>query len=503
MAFINRRTFLKATAATAISTQFAFSDPPKPKRPNILVFLTDDHGQWAQHAYGNSEIRTPNLDRLAARGTRMVNAFTTCPVCSPARASFFTGRMPSQHGIHDWLDETMPGYHHPGLKGQTLIPELLKPAGYHSALVGKWHCGEERVPKPGFDRWFSYWVHQYPHLGQQNFSDNGKHIIENGLQSPLLTNRAIDFIRDQRQQHADDPFFLFVSYVDTHVPHRDAPADLVSLYAKASFSDIPHEKFAPCHGKIREYKAPNAQAEHERLAEYYAAAGSVDREVGRVLDELQAQGILDDTLVVYTGDHGLNAGHHGIWEKGNGTMPQNFLEESIRVACTLSWPNGGIPQNHTLDGIVNHCDLFATLLDVAGVSVPAQINSPGRSYLPQLLGQSAAGFRDCQISEYGNARMIRTDRHKLILRYPFQGVSFPNELYDLHDDPRETVNRFTDPAMAGVVTDLTGKLDAFFKTYSVPERDGMKLESLPTCTNASPWIVAVRQHNRAATQQGA
>ena len=113
-------------------------------RPNILVFLTDDHGQWAQHAYGDSELRTPNLDRLARTGTRMSQAFTPCPVCSPARASFLTGRMPSQHGIHDWLQEETDALTHPGLQGQTLISELLKEADYHTALVGKWHCGRTR-----------------------------------------------------------------------------------------------------------------------------------------------------------------------------------------------------------------------------------------------------------------------------------------------------------------------------------------------------------------------
>jgi len=204
-------------------------------RPNILVFLSDDHAQWAQHAYGNSELLTPNLDRLAARGTRMTQAFTPCPVCSPARASFFTGRMPSQHGIHDWLEEQKNGFTHPGLGGQTLISELMHDAGYHTGLVGKWHCGWERRPQPGFDRWFSYWLSQYPHYGVQQFSDHGNLLLEHGQQSPLLTRRAIEFLRDGRRngRTRDKPFFLFVSYVDTHSPHQDAPSDLVDQYRSA------------------------------------------------------------------------------------------------------------------------------------------------------------------------------------------------------------------------------------------------------------------------------
>ena len=180
---IKRRSLLKSFGAVTATAVLGTGSAPAEhsaahraaaKRPNILVFLTDDHGQWLQEAYGNSEVQTPNMSRIARNGVRMNNAFTTCPVCSPARASFFTGRMPSQHGIHDWIEEKTQAYAYPWLKGQTLISELLKAAGYNTGLVGKWHCGEERYPHPGFDRWFSYWVNQYPHFGQQNFSDPGE-----------------------------------------------------------------------------------------------------------------------------------------------------------------------------------------------------------------------------------------------------------------------------------------------------------------------------------------
>lgn len=513
METINRRDFLKLSGAAgvalaagpqAVAAPQAVAGPQamaapgtaKPARPNILVFLTDDHGQWAEHAYGNSELKTPHMDRLAAQGVRMTQAFTPCPVCSPARASFFTGRMPSQHGIADWLNDTQcPD--HPGLKGQTLISELLQNAGYHTGLVGKWHCGAEREPKPGFDRYFSYWVSQYPHRGTQNFSDQGQHVVETGQQSPLLTERAVGFLQARKKDAAtaQKPFFLFVGYVDTHTPHNEAPDDLVAQYQSATFHDIPEEEPAACHGRVVEARPKRPEIEHAKRTEYYAAVSSIDREIGKVLAALEANGEMENTLVVYTGDHGLNCGQHGVWEKGNATLPQNFLEESVRVACTVSWPAGGIQQNTVCEDLVNHCDLWATLLEVAGATpdtkTAAEINSPGRSYLPQLHGHRPADWTDTQISEYGNARMLRTKRYKLILRYPFENIDFANELYDLQNDPRETVNRYTDPALSPLVTQLTAHLNAFFAKYTVPGHSGLDLATLPVCNFDSPWTRAV------------
>jgi arylsulfatase A-like enzyme len=397
----------------------ASAEPPR-NRPNILVFLSDDHAAWLQEAYGNSEVRTPNLNRIAQSGVRMTNAFTTSPVCSPARASFFTGRMPSQHGIHDWIEERTQAYAYPWLKDQTLISELLQRQGYHTGLVGKWHCGGERNPHPGFDSWFSYWESQYPHRGEQHFSDNGKEVVESGFQSPLLTERALKFLRTHYNGAGKQgqPFFLFVGYTDTHSPHTEMPAELISGYNTASFRDIPDEAFAGAHGRPLIPVSKDAAAERGKREQYYAAASSIDREVGRVLDELALRGELENTLVVYTGDHGLNAGQHGMWEKGNATVPQNFLEESIRVPCALSWRAGGIACGLESDLLVNHCDLFATLLEAANAP-PSLAESPGESYLSHLRGNGQANWRSHMICEYGNARMIRAGGYKLILRFPF------------------------------------------------------------------------------------
>jgi choline-sulfatase len=505
----NRRDVLKSLGVAAALSQLngartfsagpaAARNPSSGGRPNILVFLTDDHGQWLQQAYGNTEVRTPNLNRIASRGIRMANAYTPCPVCSPARASFFTGRTPSQHGIHDWIEEKTQAYAVPWLKGQTLLSEHLHNAGYHTGLVGKWHCGEERYPHPGFDYWFSYWVSQYPHRGKQNFSENGQHVEADGFQSPLLTERAINFLRGhyRHQETAQRPFFLYVGYTDTHTPHIDMPEDLVALYKQAKFRDVPNEALARCHGKALSPVSDDPAVELANRQQYYAAASSVDREVGKILDELENTGQLANTLVVYTGDHGLNAGQHGIWEKGNATLPQNFLEESIRIPCLLSWPGGEIVENLHSDLWVNHCDLHATLLEAAGVvpeaTLAKEINSPGQSYLSFLRGNSGSKWRDYAICEYGNARMYRTDGYKLILRYPYKGTEFANEFYDLAADPRETANLY---AQAGgensqVIKEMGNQLREFFMHFTAAEHDGLDLEHQPQETPASPWLMA-------------
>ena len=188
-----------------------------PRRPHILVVLTDNHGRWATGCYGNPVVQTPTLDWLARTGVRMDRAFTPSPVCSPARASFFTGQMPSAHGIHDWIEEWEPvGQDHPGLRGQETLGTRLQQAGYHTALFGKWHCGHSRDPQPGFDRWFSYAHSQFPHRGRIAFSDDGQRVEHDGFQSERITREAVRHLEGILSE--DRPVFAVVGHVNTHSP---------------------------------------------------------------------------------------------------------------------------------------------------------------------------------------------------------------------------------------------------------------------------------------------
>jgi arylsulfatase A-like enzyme len=444
-------------------------------RPNLLVFMTDDHGPWATRACGTRVIHSPAMDHIARTGARMSRAFTPCPVCSPARASFFTGLFPSQHGLHDYLS----GDTHPGIAGQTNLGQRLQAGGYQTAMIGKWHCSRPQR-QPGFDRWFTHAGNQRPHFGDMPFIDQDRVVQTHGQQSDTITQEAQRFIA---QRDGQRPFFLFVSYVDTHTPYDNHPPRLVAQYRESDLGEIPVEPFAECHGVPLQRWPESDSQRQEELAQYLAAVTFIDEQVGRLLDTLRAQGLLENTLVVYTSDHGHNNGHHGIDCKGNMTTPQNFLDESIMVPLMLSWP-GVIRPGATLEAPVDHCDLFATLLDAAGVELPRQWNSPGRSYLPMLRGQ-ADTWREHQVCEYGNARMIRTPRWKLIRRYPGPNGHFPDELYDLANDPRETANVLADHA--AVAASLGAELDAFFARHQTESASGVRVGQMPMCNPYEPW----------------
>jgi len=452
--------------------------------PNILVFMTDDHAEWAVHCCGNSELMTPTMDSLATRGARMSNAFTPSPVCSPARASFFTGCIPSHHGIHNYISEWDIGRDHPGLRGQTTLAQLLHDKGYHTGLIGKWHCGGDSTPQPGFDRWFTFADgHQLPHFGQVRYCDQGDIVEIHGHAATTITDQAMAFLR---QRPVEQPFFLFVGYVNTHTPHKDQPDRLVSHYANARFGDIPRGETCPPGYRSAIKRGPaGIEEQRESWAQHYAAVSMIDEQMGRLIDEMDNLQLRDNTLIVYTSDHGHFAGHHGLpFSKGNATVPQNFFEEAIRVPLLLDWP-GHVQAGIVPDQFVDHCDLFQTLLaaaEVRGDGIP----SPGRSFLPLLKGQEMP-WRDAQFCEYGNARMIRTKSHKFICRYPGPNGHFGDELYDLTVDPRERHNVINDPINMERLADLRRRLDGYFAQYEAPQRSGRHVALQPQAGAVEPW----------------
>lgn len=465
---------------------------PAMNPPNILVVMADDHAQGALGCYGNQTLCTPNTDYVAASGVRFANAFAPSPVCSPARASFFTGRIPSQHGVHDFLTEAPGRFDGRWLVGETLLPQLLQRAGYQTGLVGKWHCtADSAEPPPGFDFWVSYdvhgrhWSNQYQHRGAVGFVRDGLRREVDGFQSSFLTAEAQRFLRTRDRSR---PFFLFVGYVDTHFPFAGQPERLVARYRHRVGEDLPADRT----GCLTPANAgAGLPADHrEHLAQYYAAVTLIDEQLGVLLDHLDAGGDLDNTLVVYTSDHGHMNGQHGLVGKGNATQPQNFYEESIRIPLLARWP-GQLPGGTTWSAPVDHCDLFCTILDACAVELTPdedqRIHSPGCSILGAAAGTGAEGWRSWQCCEYGNARMITDLRYKLVRRYPPHAGRYTDELYDLAVDPREAVNRIHEPSYAAVIGRLDQRMNTFYTRYADLARSGTRVMELPQHNDFEPW----------------
>ncbi len=458
---------------------------PETEQNNIILIVNDDLAQWALGCYGNAEIHTPTLDYLASTGVLMENAFTPTPVCSPARACLLTGRLASQHGIHDYLSSTIPEIHRrPWLQDEITLATLLPGAGYQTAHCGKWHLGNDDQPQAGFAHWFSG-VGDYPaeHGGDHRFSVNGEIQTIPGQRTPVITDKAIEFLRG-RDQAA--PFFLHIGYFGTHNPWRGQPERLAAAYRGREFDGLLDQPAYPFGAQALESTLPTRLNPREALAQYFAAVAHIDEAVGRLLDELEALQLRESTLLVFTSDHGLCCGHHGLWGKGNATLPLNMLEESIRVPLVFNHPRRLFAGQRRPE-FVDHLDLFQTLADYAGITdaLAQERNYPGRSFLP-LLDNSAAlpDWRQIQFGEYGDLRMARTRQHKLVRRYYDEA---PCELFDLAFDPGETHNCYSDADCGSVVARLTDEIERYFERYQAADKSGLRARELPRHNLSEAW----------------
>ena len=430
---------------------------------NVILILTDDQGPWAARCCGNEEIITPGIDRLAAEGVRLDSFFCTSPVCSPARASLMTGRLPSQHGVHDWLrGGNMPpdpaGY----LDAQTCYTDILARHGYACGLSGKWHLGDSLRPQHGFAHWFAM------PGGGSRYQDAemiraGRVQTCPGYLTDVITDDALAFIR----AHRDRPFCLNVQYNAPHSPFTGHPRELTDLYADCPFRTIPAEAPHPWLTKWGREQLGNRQS----LTGYFAAITGLDRGVGRIVDCLEELGLRGQTLVVFMSDNGYSCGQHGLFGKGNATWPLNMYEESVKVPCIFSQP-GTLPRGLVSSAMASQYDFIHTLLEHLDLPPLADSSLPGRSFHAALTGQrSDAAEQVVVYDEYGPVRMIRTAEWKYVHRYP-QG---PHELYDLASDPGERRNVADEKSRQVLVRDLRARLEAWFARYVQPEMDGASL----------------------------
>ena len=436
-------------------------------RPNVVFILTDNQSTWTLGCYGNKDIRTPNIDRLAAGGIRFENCFSCNAVCSPTRATYLTGLIPSQHGVHSFLMreglEVGPKARYTLEEFHTL-PQILSEAGYVCGLTGKWHLGDSLHPHDGF----SYWV-TMPGGHTTTFYD--AQVIEDGAihQEPTYltdfwTQHAVRFI----EQNKDRPFFLYLPYNGPYglggSPGKGARNRHAAYYADKELNCFPREpanKWLRDRDNIRYVGNPTA------IRTYSAEISGVDDGVGVILDTLDRLHLTDNTLVIFTADQGLCAGHHGMWGMANHCSILHTFDAALHIPLVWRLP-GRIPAGRTCGLLVSNYDFMPTLLGYLGLSdrQAKSPESPGRDYSAVLRGRMIP-WDNVVFYEYENSRMVRTDRWKLTRRFP----SGPDELYDLANDPGEKNNLIDKPEQADVQRQLQQRLDAFFKRYADPKYD--------------------------------
>jgi len=458
------------------------------QRPNILFVMTDDHAAQAISCYGSKVNQTPNLDRLAKEGIRMDRVFATNSICTPSRATILTGKYSHMNGVpvFNRFDGSQP-----------TVQSMLQKAGYYTSMIGKWHLGSNPT---GFDHWNilpGQGVYNDPVLYDKDGSAQYK-----GYATDIITDLTIDALKNRPK---DRPFFMMSHH---KAPHREwtpnevhrrqfefkripEPANLRDNYAGRSdaireqqqsvFRDLtrrdlkltpppglsaaetqkwlgvkPTEVEVNIDGVPKKLTGPELDSwKYQRyMQDYLACVQSVDDNVGRMLDWLDANGLRENTVVIYTSDQGFFLGEHGMYDK------RFMYEESLRMPFLVRWP-AGIKPGTVSDAIGINCDFAPTFLDLAGQPTPADMQ--GRSLIPVWKGQKPKDWRRAMYYRYyhdpgdHNTRAhygIRTETHKLIHFWKKDQW----ECYDLIKDPAEMQNIYSDPKSQNVVARLKQEL---------------------------------------------
>jgi len=449
-------------------------DPTQTPRPNVVVIMTDNHGAWTLGCYGNPDVRTPHIDKLAREGTLFTRAFASNPVCSPTRATFLTGLIPSQHGVHSFLAggglQTGPNARCT-LDQFTSLPEVLKESGYACGLVGKWHLGGNMQPQEGFD---DYWI-TMPHGGTSTFYD--AMIIENGKQrkeptylTDFWTQHAVKFIEKQ----ADDdekPFFLFLSYNGPYALSRlllkEGKNRHAAYYADKELPSFPRVKTHPWQYNNRDFI--NNPTSIQRVA---TEVSGVDDGVGEVMQALKDQGIDDNTIVIFLADQGWVGGHGGFFGMGDHTRPLTARDGMMQIPLIFRHPRK-IAAGERTDQMIANYDVMPTILGHLGMAekMPLKPKSPGVDFSGILRGAyDDKADHDAIFYEFENLRCIRTSEYKYVHRHP----NGPHELYHLDNDPDEFTNLVSSPKYANLRDELKLKLKRFYEEHASPKYDMWK-----------------------------
>jgi len=453
------RKLLAIVCLSVLSTGFAAE-----KKPNVLFILTDNHGAWTLGCYGNKEILTPNIDKLAAEGILFTRAYCNNPVCSPSRATFLTGLIPSQHGVHSYIPAAtqLGPKAYSTIKEFRTLPRILSENGYTCGLAGKWHLGNNDQPQEGFTYWFTKAGGHTDKFYNDDLIWEGKVYKEPRYTTDVITDHAVKFM----EQNSNRPFFLYLAYNGPYglgsVVAEEHQNRHTAYYADKNMDSFPREKVSPW------LKSQRAFVNNLKSMRSYAAQVSgVDDGIGRVMEKLKALGLDKNTLVVFSADQGLAAGHGGYWGMGDHARPLHTHEATVRIPMIFRNP-AEISAGKTSDLMVENYDFLPTVLDYIGLKdkTPASPPLPGKSFAPVLRGEPIQ-WDNVIFHEYENTRMIRTPKWKLTRRHPYG----PDEFYDIENDPDEKENLIHFPEHGPQIKELTAQLKDFFAKYADPKYD--------------------------------
>lgn len=442
-----RRILLLVTAVLVGPCALAQDTPP-----NILFIMTDDVGYGDLSSYGAPDLRTPVLDQLASDGVRFTNFYSNGPTCSPTRAGLITGRYQQRYGVEAPLGSGSRGAGQ-GINAEgSSLPQLLKNAGYATALIGKWHLGYDATKSPmahGFDYFFGFksgYIDYYTHNDGEGNLDlwEGDNLVnEEGYMTDLITARAVNYIKE----HADERFFLSLQYNAAHWPYQrpNSPSE------------------APRNAAHVQPQEPDTSTR----ADYVAMLEYADAGIGQVLAALDAAGLADNTLVIFTNDNG------GEWLSRNAPLFNrkfSVWEGGIRVPAMMRWP-GVIPSGQVLDQVGITMDLTATMLKVARAELPASYVPEGIDLLPIVTGQAPEAERTL-FWRAGNATAVRSGDMKLIVQ---GGTTF---VYDVAEDPGERND------LTNISQDIARRLQGLITAWS-SDVDAEKAVRAPAAPNAN------------------
>ncbi len=500
MAEVNRRQFLNRTANAIAGLSLGAAGMPfvqcgssatrfskSKQRPNIVFFLSDDHAVPAISCYGSRIARTPNIDRIANTGLRFTNCFCTESICAPSRTAILTGKYGHITGGIGWEHYD---------RSHRTFPEYLQNAGYQTALMGKYHLGDEPL---GFDT-YNILPGQGRYYDPELISKDGKKVYS-GYESDVITDLALAWLGEREPGR---PFLLCLHDKATHMPWQppDRYARLLEnedvLEPEFLFDDHEGRSDAVTHADLtmeglmlwqeKIWGAPPSElgANEKRrwlyqqyIKHYIRTATAMDENIGRVLDYLGAHGLEKNTIVIYASDQGFFLGEHGWFDK------RWMYEESLRLPFLIRYP-GITEAGAVCDAMVMNIDFAPTLLNLAGMPIPADMQ--GRSLLPLLKGEDAPEWRKSLFyrhytGEFGIPPQygVRTERYKLIHFYgrtklyrrdesewPFVDVW---ELYDLQNDPHERKNLYESPQHQTIVLELKKELTRLRRELKEPDAE--------------------------------